>query len=203
MGFACTRCGKYFCAKHRLPEMHKCTLKKTYVEPSSIYTTKPDKVVEIKQEESEGQDQFIPIGKNVYRPEFEEEKPERQSEPQTPKLNLMPNLVIFGIFIAFDFMILLLYPQVLGIIPLVIHLLFFPNLFYKAYKQKKTGDYSPSLLKTFVKNYLIYLVVYLVVKIMISFLLLDFFTGFLFIIIGSRIVYTWWRFSTMLKYIPE
>ncbi|MHA1791662.1 MAG: AN1-type zinc finger domain-containing protein [Promethearchaeota archaeon] len=193
MGFVCNRCGKTFCEKHRLPELHDCKYKGLKSEALPLINT-----IHYHDDGAIKNLSVTPISRlHVYSPndEFEDQQPPMMM-PVIP--NLMANLFLFGFFLVIDVFMMIFTRSVVAGLPLIVHGVFFPLIVHHFLLMKNRGASFKDLIQ-FTKLSVWYLGIYIITKIIVSLIMLDFITIFLMTLIGIRFVMTYISFSTIMK----
>lgn len=203
LGFKCRRCGEYFCEKHRLPEIHDCPNK--HLRPEDIaFKLLEERQLDQEDPTNEVQgNQQKPISTSFERMEFDDEEEgnslQRASIPSS--MNLSLSLLTYLIFVVIDVGFLFVPGGFLMIVPLIIHAVFLPYLYSLAQKQKK-GQLTPEIFAIFVRAAFTYTIVYLIARVFVSILVRDYFTMFLLLLIGIRLILTWYQLAKLVKIFP-
>jgi len=116
-----------------------------------------------------------------------------------PALNLSMYLLIFVIFAVMDVINAILIPTFWTALPLIVHGVFLPYLFYIAYKQRR-GDFPPSIMVTFIQLLIVYMIIYLVTEIIVAAFFGNVFTIGIDVFIGICLVIMWRRVLQQMKY---
>ncbi|MEX2680861.1 MAG: AN1-type zinc finger domain-containing protein [Candidatus Sigynarchaeota archaeon] len=176
LGFQCKRCGGYFCAKHRLPETHNCAFKNMKSEEVAIR-------MQLEKGGERRATQRMPINDT---PENERRMYGDKSEPRAYEddeedsdvsmrlgggmvgsVNLVFGLVVFLIFAGMDLAFFLMFQNPFMLLPLIVHAVFLPFLFYIAIKQKR-GLLPPKAMVGFIQLIIGYMLVYTGVEIVVA-----------------------------------
>lgn len=116
-----------------------------------------------------------------------------------PAVNLSMYLLIFVFFAIMDFINLIIVPTIWTALPLIVHGVFLPLLFYIVYKQRQ-GDFSPRIMVTFIQLLIVYMIVYLITDIIVAGIFGYFLTIAVDIFIGFCMVMMWRRVLQQMKY---
>lgn len=115
-------------------------------------------------------------------------------------MDLTFSLMIFVVFAIMDLVFFLINPNPFMIIPLIVHGVFLPFLFYIAVKQKR-GEFPPRIIVTFIQLIITYMVVYMGAEIVIAFFMGYFLMIAIYLFIGILMVFVWSRVLQQLKYV--
>ncbi|HME53067.1 MAG TPA: AN1-type zinc finger domain-containing protein [Candidatus Lokiarchaeia archaeon] len=210
MGFTCKRCGGYFCTKDRLPENHNCAFR----------NMKSDEIqVRMQLENNRSSSRFerpLPNETSSFNErrnypnypgnqgprDFDDEEDANSGRfiARTPMMNWMFYLLLFVIFAVMDFIFLLNYPTIWMALPLIVHGVFLPFLFYIAYKQRRR-ELPPKGFVTFIQLIIVYMVVYMIAEIIVAISMRNYVMIGIYITIGVCMVVVWSRVLQQMKYV--
>jgi hypothetical protein len=115
-------------------------------------------------------------------------------------MDLTFSLMIFVVFAAMDLVFFLITPFIFMVLPLIVHGVFLPFLFYIAIKQKR-GEFPPRIIVTFIQLIIAYMVVYMGAEIVVALVLGNFLMIGIYLFIGILMVFIWNRVLQQLKYL--
>jgi hypothetical protein len=115
-------------------------------------------------------------------------------------MDLTCSLMIFVIFAIMDLVFFLSTANPFMALPLVVHGVFLPFLFYIAVKQKR-GGFPPSTILTFIQLIIAYMVVYMGAEIVAAIFQGNIVMVGIYIFIGIFMVFIWSRVLRQLKYV--
>ncbi len=201
LGFTCSQCGNYYCAKDRLPEKHHCShldSKRDEIQFQAQLETpavhRPDKNADMTASKWRGSSK-----EGSLPGDLADEEENNKRFAVGPSMNMFMFMLIFVLFAAFDVISLVIAPSIWTALPLFVHGVFLPILTYIAYKQRK-GDYPPSSMITFVKLLITYMVIYLAVGITIAIVFGNIFSVAIDLFIGICMVIMWRRVLQQMRY---
>ncbi len=198
LGFQCTRCGGYFCARDRLPENHGCAFKSMRSEEVS-FRMQLERGSEPRPAQLTPNNEIPTNDSRFYRDggesrSYDDEEDYSDRSPvrgeAAGRLDLTSSLLIFVVFTIIDLMTFFIIPIVLMLLPLIVHGVFLPYLYSIANKQKR-GELPPRNILTFIQLIIAYMVIYMGVEIVVAFALGNFLTVGIFLFIGFSMVFTW------------
>lgn len=207
LGFTCWRCDGFFCKDHRLPEAHDCpykNMRKDAIPFIKQYPPVGQQGTATKRESYSKEDgkRTVSSQEKISRPEFNDKESMTPAPGKAITLHLGTSMFMFLVFIVLD-VIALMYSGPIAFIPLGVHVAFLPRLI----SNMKGGGLStgPVLegVKSLFRTYLIYVSIYFITKIVVSFLVLDFITAVVFILIGARMTFTFWQMRVVMRMLDE
>ncbi len=204
MGFTCTRCGKYFCVKDRLPEKHHCAFQESknnetqlrlQQEYGAITTLDRSPSNTIFKERENLKDNSQPRG-------FDDDEDSKAGPTfaMGPTMNMGWYLLFFVLFTAFDIMNLVVAPSLWSALPVLVHGVFLPPLIYTIYQQRK-GNFPPSKIIQFIELLITYMIVYVVTEVIVAAIFGDVLAIGIDIFIGVCMVMMWRRVLQQMKFI--
>nr|MDO8112308.1 AN1-type zinc finger domain-containing protein [Candidatus Sigynarchaeota archaeon] len=209
LGFECKRCGGYFCAKDRLPENHNCAFKDMRNDEIQL-RRQLEKQGGPKAERPPQQYNETPVNEKNYYADKTEPKPYEEDDEENSSGryvargpvggDLTLSLMIFVVFAIMDTIFLLFTPTFFMFLPIIVHVVFLPFLFYIAYKQKR-GEFPPRIVVTFIQVIITYMVVYMAAEVVVAFTMGNFVMIGIYLVIGVMMVLVWSRVLQQLKYV--
>ncbi|MEX2681116.1 MAG: AN1-type zinc finger domain-containing protein [Candidatus Sigynarchaeota archaeon] len=214
LGFTCRQCGKYYCAKDRLPENHKCAF---------LGAARDERQYQIQLANASVQRSYGPANqaarpmdgnRSFSRPlkapkeTWESPLPEDLDDEENngnrfvaigPAGGMPLYPLIFGIFAAFDVINLIVVPSIWTLLPVIVHGIFLPVLMYQAYQQAK-GIFPPRTMVMFIQLLIAYMVVYLAVAITMGLVVGNFVGVAINIFIGICMVMMWSRVLQQMRF---
>lgn len=119
---------------------------------------------------------------------------------RTPMIDWTIYLLLFVVFAVMDFIFLLYNPTIWMALPLIVHGVFLPFLFYIAYKQRRR-ELPPKGFVTFIQLIIVYMVVYMIAEIIVAITMVNYVMIGIYITIGVCMVLVWSRVLQQMKYV--
>ncbi|MHA1792471.1 MAG: AN1-type zinc finger domain-containing protein [Promethearchaeota archaeon] len=191
LGFTCKRCGKTFCSKHRLPENHNCDKLNLAKEDIAI-KMQMEKNVKLKNLPETArvkvQEKTEPIHQNF---DYDDDDYERTYSRSQPQLNHRMMYFVMFMLLTLDILTFASYgPNILHILPITIHLIFIPILFF-IQRSKHTNLTPVERDILFLRILLVYFVFYFGSKLILAvFPRINFIDFFMALILGIFFIYS-------------
>jgi hypothetical protein len=207
MGFTCKRCGGYFCTKDRLPENHNCAFRNMKTDEIQVRMQLENNRSSPRferfappNETSFNERKYYPDNTGQRDYDDEEDANSGRFIARTPMINWTIYLLLFVVFAVMDFILLLYNPTIWMALPLIVHGVFLPFLFYIAYKIRRR-ELPPKGFVTFIQLIIAYMIVYMIAEIIVAIQMVNYVMIGIYITIGICMVLVWSRVLQQMKYV--